>query len=315
MQYNEGETFEKDDDMKNKMCLSALALAVVTQVACAATPPAPATEDWLPEHSFTSGVEGPAVDRDGNLYAVNFERQGTIGVVADKNSAEILLSLSNDSIGNAIRFNAQGDMFIADYVNHNVLKVSAADKSVSVFAHDDNMNQPNDIVLADSGVIYASDPNWADSTGQLWRVDTDGATQLLEANMGTTNGIELSPDGRVLYVNESVQRKVWRYDVTPGGDIANKQLFYSFADFGMDGMSVDVAGNLYIARYGAGQVAVLSPNGELLRTVSLTGQHPTNITFGGDDGKRAFVTMQKRGTIESFVNDLPGSDWAKMHRE
>ncbi|WP_084591450.1 SMP-30/gluconolactonase/LRE family protein [Gilvimarinus agarilyticus] len=292
-----------------------LVLVTQTQTACTATPPATGTEDWLPEHSFTSGVEGPAVDSAGNIYAVNLERQGTIGVMSEKNSAEVFISLNGDSIGNAIRFNAAGDMFIADYVNHNILKVSAIDNSVSVFAHDASMNQPNDIVLADSGVIYASDPNWADSTGQLWRIGTDGTAQLLEAGMGTTNGIELSPDGRVLYVNESVQRNVWRYDVSPEGDVTNKQLFYSFADFGMDGMSVDVAGNLYIARYGAGEVAVLSPSGELLRTIPLTGQHPTNIAFGGHDGKRAFVTMQKRGTIESFVNDVPGSDWEKMHRQ
>jgi sugar lactone lactonase YvrE len=298
--------------MKNTMFYQVLAMCLMAQVAGADTPPASESETWLPENSFTSGVEGPAIDGAGNLYAVNLERQGTIGRVTDKNKARIFIELDADSVGNAIRFDAAGDMLIADYVNHNILKVSMSDKRVSVFAHDDAMNQPNDIVIADNGSVYASDPNWPDSTGQLWRIDVAGVTHLLEAGMGTTNGIELSPDGSVLYVNESVQRNIWRYDVAADGNITNKQLFFQFADFGMDGMSVDVEGNLYVARYGAGKVAVLSPEGKLLREIQLSGQHPTNITFGGKDGKRAFVTMQKRGTIESFINDVPGSDWAKL---
>jgi sugar lactone lactonase YvrE len=270
------------------------------------------SQDWVAAGTFTSGIEGPAVDAAGDLYAVNIERQGTIGRVTGQDDTEVFITLEDGSIANAIRFNRQGDMLLADYVNHNILKVSMADKTVSVYAHNDAMNQPNDIVLADNGTLYASDPNWAEGTGQLWRIDTDGSTHLLAANMGTTNGIELSPDGRTLYVNESVQRNVWRFDVSPAGELSNKQLFYRFDEFGMDGMSLDVDGNLYIARYGAGNIAVLSPAGKLLREVTLTGQHPTNITFGGPDGKRAFVTMQKRGAIETFINPLPGSDWQKQ---
>lgn len=299
--------------MNNIILFNAIVICLLAPLAGADNKRLGETEDWLPEQTFTSGIEGPAVDRAGNLYVVNLERQGTIGHVTDKNNANVFITLDNDSVANAIRFDAAGNMLLADYVNHNILHVSMADKSVTVLAHDNRMHQPNDIVLAEQGTVYASDPNWADNSGQLWRIDTDASVSLLESGMGTTNGIELSPDGRVLYVNESVQRNIWRYDVRADGGIDNKQLLYKFADFGMDGMSVDVAGNLYIARYGAGKVAVLSPAGELLREVNLSGQYPTNLTFGGKDGKRVFVTMQKRGMIESFVNDLPGSDWAKLH--
>ncbi|WP_049723283.1 SMP-30/gluconolactonase/LRE family protein [Gilvimarinus polysaccharolyticus] len=299
--------------MKKILLFNFFIASVLALRVSASVPPISETEDWLAENTFTAGIEGPAVDRAGNLYAVNIERQGTIGLVSAKNTAEVFVELSGTSVANAIRFDAAGDMLLADYVNHNILKIKMADKSISVLAHNDKMNQPNDIVVADGGIIYASDPNWDDNSGQLWRINTDGTSDLLETAMGTTNGIELSPDGRALYVNESVQRNIWRYDVAADGSITNKQLFFKFADFGMDGMSVDIAGNVYVARYGAGRVAVLSPQGELLREVILTGQHPTNIAFGGKDGRRVFVTMQKRGTVESFINSLPGSDWAKLH--
>src|SRR5690606_24532780 len=109
-----------------------------------------------------------------------------------------------------------------------------------------------------------------------------------------------SPDQKFLYVNESIQRKVWAYDLQPNGDIANKRLLIEFPDHGMDGMRCDAQGNLYVARYGAGVVAVVSPAGELLREISLRGQRPTNVAFGGEDGKQVFVTLQDRGAIETF---------------
>lgn len=269
------------------------------------------SEDWVAENTFTTGVEGPVVGPDGTLYAVNYEREGTIGAVSDKGQAKLWLALPEGSTGNALRLGPNGQMLVADYTGHNVLSVDTATGEVSVFAHEARMNQPNDIVVADDGTVYASDPNWAESSGNLWKIDANGTVTLLESDMGTTNGIELSPDGRKLYVNESVQRTVWVYDRNDDGSVSNKKRFYQFSDHGMDGMSTDIEGNLYIARYGAGTIAVLSPAGELIRQITLTGQHPTNITFGGAMGTRAFVTMQKRGNIESFINEVPGSDWHK----
>ena len=107
-------------------------------------------------------------------------------------------------------------MFIADYTNHNILKVDMSTKQLSVFAHEPLMNQPNDLAIDNMDRIYASDPNWKAGTGRIWRIDLDGKATLLEDNMGTTNGIEVSPDNKILYVNESVQKKVWAYDLNPG---------------------------------------------------------------------------------------------------
>ena len=264
------------------------------------------TQEYVIDGVFTQGIEGPAVDKNGVLYAVNYQKQGTVGRVTQQNQVDTLLTLANGSIGNGIRFDSAGNMFIADYVNHNILTVTAdalkqgkdVSSLVRVFAHDSRMNQPNDIAITDKGILFASDPNWGNSTGSLWRITQDGEVTLLEANMGTTNGIEVSPDNKTLYVNESVQRKVWRYDLDEKGNISNKQLLISFADFGLDGMRSDKQGNLYIARYGAGQVAVVSPTGALIKTIILKGQYPTNVAFGGKDGRTLYITMQKRGAIE-----------------
>ena len=124
--------------------------------------------------------------------------------------------------------------------------------------------------------------------------------------MGTTNGIEVSPDEKTLYVNESVQRKVWAFDIDSQGNISNKKLFHQFEDFGMDGMRCDQNGNLYITRHGKGTVVKLSSQGVLIKEIKLKGKKPSNIAFGGKDGRTAYITLQDRGYIESFRVEVPG---------
>lgn len=281
--------------------------AVLLFLIMMACEPADKSIDFTKEMIFTGGIEGPAVDSENNLYAVNFEKEGTIGIIDMQGNASVFVELPNGSVGNGIRFDKQDNMYIADYVNHNVLMIPKGKKEVSVYAHHPDLNQPNDLAISPKGTLYASDPNWSAGTGNLWKVDETGFT-LLEAEMGTTNGIEVSPDGKKLYVNESVQRKIWSYDLDAAGNPSNKTLFYEFSDFGMDGMRCDNQGNIYVCRYDARKVVVLNPAGSIIREVSLVGKKPTNIAFGGKDGKQCFVTLQDRGCIETFMADHPGRD-------
>ncbi|WP_422362077.1 SMP-30/gluconolactonase/LRE family protein [Reichenbachiella sp.] len=274
---------------------------VLLMLSCAQKPVLYTAVDFAFVGEFTQGLEGPAVDAEGNLFFVNPERNGTIGKLDIKGKFEIYIdSLPNGSVANGIRFDRNGIMFLADYVNHNILTIDPVHKDVVVYAHDSTMNQPNDVAISSNGTLYASDPNWAESTGNLWKVDKGGDFVLLESNMGTTNGVEVAPGDSLLYVNESVQRKVWAYDLSPEGKVSNKRLLIEFPDHGLDGMRCDEEGNLYIARYGKGTVAMVSPVGELLNEVKLKGQKPTNITFGGPEGKTCYVTCQDRGYIETF---------------
>lgn len=266
----------------------------------------PEVKDFIAENIFTGSIEGPAFDKNGLLYVVNYQRNGTIGTVDTLGNTALFVELPAGSVANSIKFNSNGDMFLADYPMHNVLKVDMVTQAVSVFAHNGSFNQPNDLCINKRDQLFASDPHWKTNTGKLWRIDPDGSTHLLEDSMGTTNGIELSPDERTLYVNESIQRSVWKYSVDEEGNISQKSLFHQFDDFGMDGMKCDKNGNLYITRYGKGTIAILSPNGELLREITLKGKNCSNLVFGGPEMRDVFVTMQDRKIIERFVNDIPG---------
>ena len=263
-------------------------------------------------NSFTKEIEGPAVDKQGNIYAVSFARKPTVGRVTPGGKAEVFLEMPEGSLANGIRFDRQGVMFLADYTGHNILRCDMATRTVSVFAHEPAMNQPNDIAISADGTLWASDPDWANSTGQLWRIDRNGKVTRLASGMGTTNGIEVSPDGSTLYVNETVQRKVWAFTINKDKSLSGKHLLIAFPDFGFDGMRADVDGNLYITRHGKGTVVVVSPAGKVLHEVDVLGKLPTNICFGGADGRTAYVTEAEHGRLVQFRTGRPGLEWQRL---
>lgn len=265
------------------------------------------------EGSFTAGVEGPAVDAAGNIYAANFGRQQTIGVVTPQGAARELLALPGASVPNGLRFGRDGVLYVADYVGHNIFRIEPGQLVPRVFAHEPAMSQPNDLAITADGVLYASDPDWEHNTGRVWRIGRDGVVSLAADKLGTANGIEVSPDGRTLYVNESVQRTVWAFTIGAGGALSNKRLLKRFDDFGLDGMRSDVDGNLYITRHGKGTVVKLGPDGAVLREIVLPGAKPSNICFGGPDGRTAYVTEVEHGRLLQFRVDRPGLEWQRMH--
>ncbi|WP_235015718.1 SMP-30/gluconolactonase/LRE family protein [Aquimarina sp. AU58] len=287
--------------MKNTIIFAVMLFGTIVFSSCTNEKPIDNSTDFTKEYEFTKGIEGPAVDSKGNLYAVNFKEEGTIGIVNRKGESSLFVKLPRGSIGNGIRFDKSDNMYIADYTNHNILYIKNGSKEVAVFAHDSTMNQPNDIAISSNRTLYASDPNWKNGTGNLW-MTSNRKLVLVEKNMGTTNGIEVSPDGKKLYVNESIQRNIWVYDITDNGKPINKRIFKTFKDFGLDGMRCDAKGNLYVCRYDKGTIVVLSPEGKELREVQLKGKKPTNIAFGGKDNTQCFVTMADRGCFETFFS-------------
>ena len=260
---------------------------------------------------FTAGIEGPQCDKAGNIYAVSFETAQNIGRVSPDGKAELFVTLAGKSAGNGIVFDSKGRMYVADYVGQNVLRIDMASKKIEVFAHEPTMNQPNDLAIAPNGTLYASDPSWEKSTGQLWKIDTAGKVTRVASDMGTTNGVEVSPDGKTLYTNESVQRNVWSFPIRDDGTLGEKKLVKQFPDHGFDGMRCDADGNLYITRHGKGTVVVLTPDGKELREVDVLGKNPSNLCFGGPDGRTVYVTEVEHTRLVQFRTDKPGLAWKR----
>jgi sugar lactone lactonase YvrE len=299
---------------------SLIALAFLLPATTAADDQPLFTSKRLPvAGAFTRNIEGPAVDAQGNLYVVNLgEHNGGIGRLAPgATKFELFTTLSAGSTGNGIRFDRDGRMFIADFTGKNVLVIERGETVAKTYFHSNDFHQPNDIAVAADGTIYASDPDFPHgTTGRIWRIarNPDGTIhgEIMEKDMpeemGTTNGIDVSPDGSTLYVSESSTLLVLSYRID-GNHLRDRHVVTQFHDGKeVDGLRTDVDGRIFLARPSTRHVVVLKPDGTIVHTVTTQGLNPNNLTFGGPDGRTVFVTQMDGQFVESFRTDRPGRE-------
>jgi signal peptidase len=270
-----------------------------------------------PAGEYTAHIEGPAVDAGGALYVPNFGKDGVIGrLKPGAKASERFAELPAGSIGNGTRFDLDGRMYVADYKKHNVFVFEPGQTAPRIYFHSDNFTQPNDLAIAKDGTLYASDPLFGKGTGRIWRITRgpDGKVrgEVLAGGrpMGTTNGLDLSPDGATLYVGESNTNEIWAYQIEAAKLAAARLLIKlpGSPKLEIDGLRTDIDGRIFVTRPGNGTVAVITPEGKLLREVSLKGKDPTNLAFGGADGKTVYVTQKDGRFIEAFRVDRPGRE-------
>jgi len=221
--------------------------------------------------------------------------------------------LPDGSVGSGIRFDREQRMYVADYRRHNIFVFEPGTDTPRLYFHSGEFSQPNDLAMARDGTLFASDPDFADHSGRVWRIDraaigsVTGAPMHGPRPMGETNGIDLSPDGTTLYVSETDTREVWAYQID-GTALTHARLVVRFPSYKLDGLRTDRAGRLFVARPGNGTVAIVSPGGKILREIALMGKYPTNLTFGGPGGRTVYVTQVDGGFIEAFKTDVPGRE-------
>lgn len=284
-----------------------------------------APEEIFKLHRFGTYIEGGSVDPWGNLYASDFRStndNSTAGNNAGRNVIGRVSACTGESatwftgepnaVFNGMKWDRTGRaVYLADVGQGKVVKVDTNTLVGVDFCTDPAMKEagvPNDLALSKTGLLFLSGQDWTSSSGALWLCNQDGKATLLEG-MGRTNGIALSPDDSILYLTEArgspvpnntfpEGQRIWKYHVGYDGRVSNKTLFWNFATdpphpeaaTDADGMRTDTAGNLYVTRNGLGKVAVITPEGKLLREINVsTTKYPSNLAFGGKDGKTLYV--------------------------
>jgi len=129
--------------------------------------------------------------------------------------------------------------------------------------------------------------------GALYRLDRDGTTEVVLDGLTIANGLGWSPDGRTMYLVDSGPRVVYSFDFDAHrGTISGQRVLASVPeDVGApDGMTVDAAGDLWVAVYGGGQVHHYSPDGALRDVLTVPARQSTCCAFAGPGLKRLYVT-------------------------
>jgi sugar lactone lactonase YvrE len=134
--------------------------------------------------------------------------------------------------------------------------------------------------------------------GGLYRLDASGALELLEIDLGVSNGPCFSPGGQTFYLADSARQLIWAYDYGEKGPLANKRVFADTAGLnsGPDGATVDSEGYLWSVLVRIGAIARFAPDGRIVRTIEMPVRHPTSVCFGGPDLDVLFVTSISRST-------------------
>jgi gluconolactonase len=180
---------------------------------------------------------------------------------------------------------------------------------------------PNDLCVGPDGALYMTDSGisheqWAatpprgrfglEFDGRVYRVDLRARrATILDDGLRFANGIAIGPEGRSLYVSETLTGAVYRYRLSAGDAGRSRDLFANVlapdVDVplrGPDGMTFGADGRLYVAMLGQGDVTVVDPAGAIVGRLPTCGTDPTNVAFAADDHRRLYVTEIALGQIE-----------------
>jgi gluconolactonase len=249
-------------------------------------------------------TEGSVFDAHGNLYfSDQIDEDGKIYRLGTDGKLTLLVAHSGRANGLAI--NAAGEL-VACQMDGRVGAYSLDGARYRLLASSFNgrrFNAPNDLTIDKHGGIYFTDPCFRSGRVRLPQRKTavyylapDGSVTRLIDDLACPNGIELSKDGRSLYVVPSLQQEVMVYTIVAPGKLGDGRVFATIAPcmqvlyIGGDGLILDDHGNVYIAT--ARGVQVFDSAGHSLGIIPVP-ERPSNLAFGGPERKTLYITAQR----------------------
>jgi gluconolactonase len=183
------------------------------------------------------------------------------------------------------------------------------------------LRHANDLVFDEHGGFYFTDSGKTTATinerGAIYYAQPDGsAIHRVAFPLTSPNGIGLSPDGGTLYVSETPTARLWAWEIVAPGkvrklkqnDIPHGGRFVigsaNFQRF--DSLAVSESGKILVATLTNGGISEIWPDGSSMRHYPLPDGHVTNVAFGAEDHRTAYVTMAGYGKLVSLDWHEPG---------
>lgn len=255
-------------------------------------------------------TEGPAVDKNGNVYFTDQPNDRIVKWDASTNSVSDWMKPSGRS--NGLYFDHDGNLLSCADEKNELWRIDM-EKNATVLI--DNFEEkllggPNDLWVDPNGGIYFTDPLydrpwWQPSENRIeerrvYYVTPDiGEIKIVDSDYVMPNGIIGTADGKTLYVADIGDKKTYSYSINEDGTLSERKLF---CELGSDGMTLDNQGNLYLTGDG---VTVFDKKGTQIKHITVPEKWTANVTFGGPKQNILFITaMDSVYTLEMSVNGI-----------
>jgi gluconolactonase len=280
--------------------------------------------------------EGPIAMDDGSVVLVEIAR-GTLSRVWPNGGVDVIAELGGGPNGAAIgpdgacyvcnnggmvfHTTSAGLLFPGaqpeDYIGGCIQRVdldSGAFETVYDACDGIPLRGPNDIVFDAQGGFWFTDhgkirARERDMTGVFYARSDGSHIEEVIFPLEGPNGIGLSPDEKTLYVAETVPGRLWAFDIPEPGkvDLRSKRMMALLPDYHMfDSLAVDAQGNVCVATIITGGVTIHSPDGKHAKLVPMPDRVTTNICFGGEGLRTAYVTLSTTGKLAAVEWETPG---------
>lgn len=206
---------------------------------------------------------------------------------------------------------AKGDWLVAARDGFLRLNPQTGRTQLAAIIEDDRPdNRMNDGYCDARGRFWAGTMSMshAPEAGGLYRFDPTGEVTRMLGHVTTSNGIDWSPDQRLMYYVDTGTRRIDVFDFNLAhGEIANRRPFVAIPerDGKPDGLVVDADGCIWLALWGGGALQRYTPAGTLDRTIALPVTHPTKCAFGGSDLEDLFITSARSPVPEDARASQP----------
>ncbi len=281
--------------------------------------------------------EGPIALRDGRVLVVEI-KSGTLATAAPDGTVTRVATTGGGPNGAAI--GPDGKVYVcnnggfewydldglvapgpqpSDYIGGRIQRVDIDTGLVEdVYTECDGhpLRGPNDIVFDANGGFYFTDLGKSrardvDKGGIYYGLPDGSSVREVVYPLDHANGIGLSPDGSKLYIAETITGRVWMWEIDSPGVVKKNPaspgpgtLLHSFDGYQLlDSLAVDSDGNICVATLVTGAISVISPEGKLLDQymVPQPDFFVTNVCFGGDGYRTAYITSSGRGLLYSMT--------------
>ena len=236
------------------------------------------------------GTEGPITLPDGSLI---FTEPGANRISKIDKDGNVSVFLENTNSSNGLAFDAKGRL-ISTQTAAGQERIGVIYPKGSEATLAEKFGRPNDLVVTRSGGIYFTAPG---ASPAVFYIPPGGAAVKVNEDIDNPNGIQLSRDEKVLYVNNTRGEYMLAFDIQADGKLANKRNFAQYQGVtkndtgvtsGADGIAIDNDGRVYAAINSTGGVQVFSPEGKYLGTIP-TSLGAQNLAFAGADKKTLYI--------------------------